>query len=83
MAQSPLQLPHQLDREKLTVRVVIETPAGSKAKLAFDPETGLYTISKLLPVGLAMPLDFGFVPSTRGGDEDPLDILLQQINRDG
>jgi inorganic pyrophosphatase len=76
MAQSPLDLEHRLDREKLTVRVVVETPAGSKAKLALDPETGLYTVSKLLPVGLAMPLDFGFVPSTMGGDEDPLDIML-------
>jgi inorganic pyrophosphatase len=76
MVQSPLSLAHRLDREKKTVRVVIETPAGSKAKLAFDAETGLYSISKLLPVGLAMPLDFGFVPSTLGGDEDPLDIML-------
>jgi inorganic pyrophosphatase len=76
MANSPLHLPHQLDRDKLTVRVVVETPAGSKAKLAFDLDTGLYTISKLLPVGLAMPMDFGFVPSTLGGDGDPLDIML-------
>lgn len=76
MKQSPLELAHSLDRERLTVRAVIETPAGSKAKLAFDRDTGLYTVGKLLPLGLAMPLDFGFVPSTRGGDDDPLDILL-------
>ncbi len=76
MRKSPLDLPHKLDRDKLTVRVIVETPAGSKAKVAFDPETELYSLSKLLPVGLAMPLDFGFVPSTVGGDGDPLDIML-------
>jgi inorganic pyrophosphatase len=76
MTTSPPDLPHRLDRDKLTVRAIVETPAGSTAKLAFDPESGLYTISKLLPLGLAMPLDFGFVPSTLGGDDDPLDILI-------
>ena len=76
MTKSVLDLPHRLDREQRTLRAVIETPAGSTVKLAFEPESGLYTISKLLPVGLAMPLDFGFVPSTRGGDEDPLDMMI-------
>lgn len=76
MGKSPIDLANALDRDALTVRAIIETPAGSKAKLAFDPDSGLYTISKLLPVGLAMPMDFGFVPSTRGGDKDPLDIML-------
>jgi inorganic pyrophosphatase len=76
MTKSALELPHLLDREALTVRAIIETPAGSNAKFTFDPETGLYTISKLLPIGLAMPLDFGFIPSTWSGDNDPLDIML-------
>lgn len=76
MAQSPLHLADELDRDRLTVRAIIETPAGSNAKFTFDPQSGLYTISKMLPVGLAMPLDFGFVPSTWGGDNDPLDIML-------
>lgn len=76
MSQSPAELPNKLDPEQLTVRAIVETPAGAKAKLSFDPDTGLYRVTKLLPVGLAMPLDFGFVPSTRGGDGDPLDIML-------
>lgn len=76
MNRSPVDLPHELDPDRLTLQVVIETPAGAKAKLSFDASTGLYRVSKLLPVGLAMPLDFGFVPSTRGGDGDPLDIML-------
>lgn len=76
MSTSPLELPHRLDSRKLTAHAIVETPAGSRVKLAFDPESGLYTISKMLPVGLAMPLDFGFFPSTWGGDEDPLDVMI-------
>ncbi len=30
----------------------------------------------LLPEGLMFPFDFGFIPSTRGEDVDPLDILV-------
>ena len=76
MAGSPADIPHQLDRKALTVRAVIETPAGSRAKFTFDRDSGLYALGKVLPIGLAMPLDFGFVPSTCGGDGDPLDIML-------
>lgn len=60
----------------MTVRAIVETPAGSRGKFTFDEDAGLYALGKVLPVGLAMPLDFGFVPSTRGGDGDPLDIML-------
>jgi inorganic pyrophosphatase len=30
----------------------------------------------VLPAGAVFPFDFGFVPSTRGEDGDPLDILV-------
>lgn len=72
----PTEVPHRLDRKALTCRAIIETPAGSRAKFAYDPETGLYALGKMLPAGLAFPLDFGFVPSTLGGDGDPLDMLI-------
>src|SRR5690242_6477172 len=58
------------------LNVVIETPKGSRSKFSYDEDTGLFTLSKLLPAGMAFPFSFGFVPSTRGGDGDPLDVLL-------
>lgn len=76
MSRSPANLPHQLDRSAVTVRAVVETPAGSRAKFTLDGDSGLYALGKILPAGLAMPLDFGFVPSTCGGDGDPLDIMI-------
>lgn len=72
----PTEVPHKLDREGLTCRAIVETPAGSRAKFTYDEDSGLYALGKMLPAGLAFPLDFGFVPSTVGGDGDPLDILI-------
>jgi inorganic pyrophosphatase len=58
------------------VRVVIETPRGSRAKLAYDPELEAFTLSKSLLTGLTYPHDWGFVPSTKADDGDPIDIMV-------
>jgi inorganic pyrophosphatase len=70
------QLSNNLDPVARTCRGIIETPAGSHAKFAYDPESGLFQLGKLLPMGLTFTLDFGFIPSTLGGDGDPLDVLV-------
>jgi inorganic pyrophosphatase len=59
----------------LTV-VIIETPKGSRNKYAYDPDERIFVLKKVLPAGMAFPYDFGFVPSTRSGDGDPLDVLV-------
>ena len=58
------------------IKVVIETPKGSRNKYAFDPEEKAFTLKKVLPAGMAFPYDFGFVPSTEAEDGDPLDVLV-------
>lgn len=58
------------------VRVVVDTPKGSRNKYKYDETLGLYRLSKVLPLGSAFPYDFGFIPSTRGADGDPLDVLV-------
>ena len=58
------------------LNVIVETPMGCRNKYAFDPELGLFKLKKALPEGMVFPFDFGFVPSTQGGDDDPLDVLL-------
>ena len=65
-----------IDREGFLARAVVETPKGCRNKYAYDEETGLYALRKVLPAGASFPYDFGFVPSTLGGDGDPLDLLL-------
>ena len=56
--------------------VVIETPKGSPNKLAFEPRYGAFMLKGVLPAGAVFPFDFGFVPSTRADDGDPLDVLV-------
>jgi inorganic pyrophosphatase len=56
--------------------VIIETPKGSRNKYAYDVKGHIFELKKVLPAGMAFPYDFGFVPSTKGGDGDPLDVLV-------
>src|SRR5712675_1164061 len=58
------------------VDVVVETPKGSKYKYKFDEEQNRFRVKKILPVGLAFPYDFGFIPGTKGDDGDPLDVMI-------
>jgi inorganic pyrophosphatase len=59
-----------------SLRVVIESPRGATAKFKYDAESGVFTLSRALPSGLAYPYDWGFVPGTRGPDGDPLDAMI-------
>jgi inorganic pyrophosphatase len=69
------QLPAR-DPESGLVNVVIDTPRGSRNKFKYDEKLGLFRLGKVLPLGSSFPCDFGFIPSTRGGDGDPLDVLV-------
>src|SRR6185503_420934 len=75
MKETLRQLP-PFDSRTGDLNVIIETPKGSRNKYAYDAETGLVRLKKLLPSGMVYPFDFGFIPSTRGGDGDPLDVLM-------
>ncbi|TJX72518.1 MAG: inorganic diphosphatase, partial [Mesorhizobium sp.] len=56
--------------------VVIETPRGAAAKVAYEPATQVFGYVRPLPVGMTYPYDWGFIPSTLGDDGDPLDGLV-------
>ena len=58
------------------LRVVVETPKGSRNKYDYDPTCDCLDLATVLPEGMSFPYDFGFVPSTLGEDGDPLDILV-------
>ena len=58
------------------VNIVVETTKGMRTKLKYAEKEGVFRAEKALPFGLVFPFDFGFVPSTRGGDGDPLDALV-------
>jgi inorganic pyrophosphatase len=58
------------------LRIVIETPKGSRNKYSYDPDCDCMQLSTVLPEGMVFPYDFGFIPSTLGEDGDPLDVLV-------
>src|SRR4030088_1981863 len=62
--------------DKAHICAVVETPRGSSCKLEFDPKLRVFTLAKPLFAGLTYPYDWGFIPSTRAEDGDPLDILV-------
>lgn len=63
-------------KEKGIRDVVIETPRGCRNKYAYDEKAKAFRLKKVLPAGAVFPFDFGFLPGTKGGDGDPLDVLV-------
>jgi inorganic pyrophosphatase len=72
----PMRLKPFDSENKHLLRVVIETPKGSRNKFAFNSEEHIYELKKVLPAGMTFPYDFGFVPSTKADDGDPVDVLV-------
>lgn len=73
---SPLKSLSAFQKDSSELHVIIETPKGSRNKYDYDEELGLFKLGGVLPSGAIFPFDFGYVPSTLGGDGDPLDVLL-------
>jgi inorganic pyrophosphatase len=71
----PTKLP-PIDKKNGLLQVIVETPAKSRNKFAFDPKREIFVLKSVLPAGMVFPCDFGFVPGTRGEDGDPIDVLL-------
>jgi inorganic pyrophosphatase len=64
------------EAESGDLNVIIETPQASRNKYDYDDAVRLFHLHHVLPRGATFPFDFGFVPSTRGDDGDPLDVLV-------
>jgi inorganic pyrophosphatase len=74
MARDLKRIPHKLADG--TCRAVVESPSGRRSKFAYEAESDAFLLKMILPTGMSFPLDFGFVPSTRAEDGDPLDVLI-------
>ena len=70
------RLPHRLNNSTHECQAIIETPQGRRNKFKYDKDSGLFSLSNLLPQGFSFPFDFGFIPSTAAEDGDPLDLIV-------
>ncbi|MBZ4415505.1 inorganic diphosphatase [Myxococcus sp. RHSTA-1-4] len=73
MATDLTRLP--LRGQQGSFHVVVESPRGSTVKLKYDTALQAFSISRPLTRGLRYPFDWGFIPSTKGPDGDPLDAM--------
>ena len=71
---NPSHLPPLDAEDGTTIHVIIETPKGCRNKYAFDAERKIFQLKRVLPVGMAFPYDFGFIPSTKAEDGDPVEF---------
>jgi inorganic pyrophosphatase len=76
VGMNPYSKLRPFDHESGELNVVIDTPKGSRNKFAWDEKRELFSLTGVLPAGAVFPYDFGFIPNTRGGDGDPLDVLV-------
>jgi len=58
------------------VNAVVEVPGGQANKYEYDKRLKAFRLDRPLYASVHYPGDYGFIPSTRASDGDPLDILI-------
>lgn len=61
------------------LNVIIEIPKLSRVKYELDKDTGLIKVDRVLYSPMHYPTDYGFVPRTLWDDNDPLDVLVMNM----
>lgn len=70
---------HDIEEERIkkdNFAAVIEIPKGCKNKYELDKKTGLLKLDRILYTATHYPANYGFIPRTYAGDNDPLDVLV-------
>ncbi len=75
-ARRNLELVEIHEDSPYVINAVVEIPKGCTAKYEYNPDLDTFQLDRCLPDSMHYPCSYGFVPSTMGEDEDPLDVLI-------
>lgn len=70
---------HDIDENRISKErfvACIEISKGSKKKYELDKDTGMIILDRVLYTSAHYPANYGFIPRTYAGDDDPLDVLV-------
>ncbi len=70
---------HDMNPARITSErfdAVVEISRGQQSKYELDKETGLIRLDRVLYTSTHYPQNYGFIPRTYAGDNDPLDVLI-------
>ena len=70
---------HDIRKERISSEcfiACIEISKGSQCKYELDKETGRLILDRVLYTSTHYPQNYGFIPRTYAGDNDPLDVLV-------
>jgi len=60
----------------MIVDMIVEIPLNSSIKYEFDETADKMRCDRVLHTAMSYPGNYGYIPVTKAGDGDPLDILL-------
>lgn len=58
------------------INVIVEVPLGSHDKIEYDEEINAFVVDRTLYSRLTYPGNYGSIPQTIAGDNDPLDCIV-------
>ncbi len=70
---------HDIEEERIKKDdfvAVIEISKGGRNKYELDKQTGMLKLDRVLYTSTHYPANYGFIPRTYAGDNDPLDVLV-------
>jgi len=64
------------DRPPDLVNAVVEVVSGSRDKYEYNLEWEAFVLDRVLHSSVIFPVEYGFIPQTWFGDDDPMDIMI-------
>lgn len=58
------------------IYVFVEIPQNSSIKYELDKDSGIIFVDRFLYTAFSYPFNYGFIPSTKADDGDPVDVLV-------